>query len=127
MSYPNQVKILCCIALAAAGCVSSGTKVTGDQLAQFKDGTTTEAQIVAKLGPPNSASTSTDGSKTDIYVHIAASANAASYIPVVGLFAGGAKGTNDSVVFNFDSKGVLKSHSSSTGQMALNTGLLNQK
>jgi len=63
----------------------------------------------------------------DMYMHIAASANAASYIPVVGLFAGGAKSTSDLVTFNFDPQGVLKSVTSNRGQSNVNTGLANQK
>jgi outer membrane protein assembly factor BamE (lipoprotein component of BamABCDE complex) len=112
---------------AMAGCVSSGTKVTADQQSAFQAGTTTEAQVIAKLGPPNNVATLADGSKMDMYMHIAASANAASYIPIVGLFAGGAKSTSDTVTFTFDSQGILKSTTSNRSQSNVNTGLANQK
>ena len=53
-----------------AGCVSSGTKVTADQQSAFQVGTTTEAQVVAKLGPHNTVATLADGSKMDnVYAH----------------------------------------------------------
>ena len=115
------------IACAALACVSSGTKVTQTQLSEFHVGATTEGQILAELGPPTTTATFTDGSKMDIYAHTAAHANAASYVPVVGLFAGGAKGNSQSVTFNFDSKGILKSTSSSDTQIKVNTGLTNQQ
>jgi hypothetical protein len=110
-----------------AGCVSSGTKVTADQQAAFQSGTTTEAQIIAKLGQPNNIATLSDGSKMDSYTHIAASANAINYVPIVGLFAGGAKSTTDSVMFTFDPQGILKSTTSNHGQSNVNTGLANQR
>jgi hypothetical protein len=110
-----------------AGCVSSGTKVTHDQIAAFEVGKTTEAQVIAAFGTPTSVSFLQDGTKSDVYLHTAAHATAATYVPVVGLFAGGAKGTTDTAVFNFDQNGVLKSTSSSTAQSDVRTGLANQK
>lgn len=110
-----------------AGCVSSGTKVTQEQISAFEVGKTTEAEVIARLGAPNGTSIATDGSKSDVYMHISAHANGASYIPIVGLFAGGAKSDSDTAVFNFGPNRVLKSMSSSTAHTDVNTGLANQK
>ena len=119
------------IALAAvavlAGCVSSGTKVSADDMAHLKTGVTTEKEVIAKFGPPNQSTTQGDGSRTDMYMHISSSVHAANFIPVVGLFAGGASSHTDTVTFTFDPQGLLKSISSSSGQQDINTGLLNQK
>ena len=57
-------------ALMIVGCVSSGTKVTQQQLTQFQVGKTTEGEVIAALGSPNSVSVLPDGSKTDVYLHI---------------------------------------------------------
>jgi outer membrane protein assembly factor BamE (lipoprotein component of BamABCDE complex) len=121
-------RTLALLALASlTGCASSGTLVSADQVAQFKAGTTTESEVIDKLGPPNNTSTAPDGSKTDIYMHISHSMHAASFVPVVGLFAGGASSNTDSVTFTFDPHGIMKTVSSSTGHQEINTGLLNQK
>ena len=90
-------------------------------------GKTSEAQVLAALGAPNQTSTLSDGTRMDIYMHISAHATAASYIPVVGLFAGGAKGTNDTATFTFTPDGVLKSTASSSGTTNVNTGFANQQ
>lgn len=111
----------------AAGCVSSGTKVTAQQATAFEAGKTSEAQVIAALGRPNSVSVLADGTKIDIYMHIAAHATAASYVPIVGLFAGGAKGDSDTAVFTFGPDGVLQSTSTSTSHSDVNTGIANQK
>jgi outer membrane protein assembly factor BamE (lipoprotein component of BamABCDE complex) len=111
----------------AAGCVSSGTKVTQAQLSALVPGETTEAQVIAAYGPPTSVSYLADGTKSDVYLHSAAHATAASYVPVVGLFAGGAKGSTDMAVLLFDKNGVLKSTSSTAAQTDVHTGLANQQ
>ncbi len=118
--------ITCVASVGLAGCVSSGTKVTAADMASFTPGVTTEAQVIARLGEPNSASVAPDGSRTDMYIYTEASANAASFIPVADLLAGGAKTKTTNAMFMFDPRGVLKSTSSGHGQSNVNTGLLNQ-
>jgi hypothetical protein len=100
--------------------------VTAEQASAFQVGVTTEADVIAKLGDPNSVATSPDGSKTDTYMHVASSANAVNYIPVVGMFVGGAKSSTESVTFTYDPHLILKSTSSNRTQMNVNTGLANQ-
>ena len=118
--------VLGAVAVSLAGCISSGTEVTATQASQFKVGATTEQQVIAALGQPEQTATNTDGTKVDTYLHTSAHATAATYVPIVGLFAGGAKGTTRSVTFTFNAKGVLKSESSSSSQENVHTGLLNQ-
>lgn len=114
-------------ALVVMGCASSGTMVTEQQAGQFQKGVTTREQVIAKLGQPNSSSAMDDGTRADVYVHVHAAANAASYIPVVGLLAGGANSTTNTATFTYDKTGLLKTIATSTGQAEVNTGLLNQK
>lgn len=114
------------IATVAAGCASSGTLVAEQQASQFERGVTTRAQVIAKLGEPQQSTKMDDGTRIDVYVHIQASATTATYIPVVGLFAGGAKGSNNTATFTYGPDGILKSIGTSAGQNNVNTGLLNQ-
>ena len=109
-----------------AGCASSGTKVTPEQTAQFERGKTTLAEVVARLGPPNSTTMLGNGQTIIVYVYVSSSANAASFVPVVGLLAGGATGTSNTATFTFDNRGVLVSSGSSQSMTEVNTGLLNQ-
>jgi hypothetical protein len=46
-----------------SACVSSGTSVTPEQLAQLQPGVTTETEIISKLGTPNQSSTLPDGTR----------------------------------------------------------------
>ena len=127
MTNTSRTALVVLAALTGCGgCVSSGTKVDADQLAHFKAGITTESQIVAQLGPPNTTMTQPDGTKMDMYVHTSMKQNAANFIPYVGLFKGGASMNNQTVTFTFDNRGVLKTTATSASQQQINTGLANQ-
>jgi outer membrane protein assembly factor BamE (lipoprotein component of BamABCDE complex) len=114
------------ILMALSGCVSSGTKVTEQQASQFVKGQSTEAQVIAKLGAPDTASRASDGSHVDQYSYVQTSARAASFIPVVGLMAGGADSKVTVVSFTFEPNGVLKDWTSTIANRGVDTGLLNQ-
>jgi len=114
------------VILSLAGCVSSGTQVTEQQAEQFQKGRSTEADVVAKLGSPNGISRLSDGSHVAVYTHIEAAARAATYIPIVGLMAGGADSKLTTVAFTFGPDGLLKDWTSSAVANGVNTGLLNQ-
>jgi outer membrane protein assembly factor BamE (lipoprotein component of BamABCDE complex) len=112
---------------ALSGCVSSGTKVTEQQADQFEKGKSTEADVIAKLGAPTSSSRAADGARADVYMYTKSQARAASFIPVVGLLAGGADATMMAVIFHFTPDGVLKDWTSNVTNAGANTGLLNQQ
>ncbi len=95
------------IAAILAGCASSGTKVTEQQAGQFEKGKSTEAEVIARLGTPTSTTRMADGSRLDAYAYTQAQARAASFIPVVGLMAGGADAKVSIVSFKFGPDGLL--------------------
>ncbi|MGB8422221.1 MAG: hypothetical protein WCE85_38655 [Paraburkholderia sp.] len=57
-----------------------------------------------------------------IYAFSAAQARPASFIPIVGAFAGGADARSSMVSFQFTPAGVLKSSSSTTSQSGSQLG-----
>jgi len=109
-------------ALILCGCVSSGTKVTAEQASQFVKGTTTETQVIAKLGEPNSRSAASDGTLTFVYFYVRASADAATYVPIVGAFAGGARGSSNMATFIFGPDKILKDYSTTVTDTRFKNG-----
>lgn len=107
-------------------CASSGTMVTEQQVSQFQKGVTTRAEVISALGNPQASTRQSTGLTIDVYQHIKASANAASFVPVVGLLAGGATASTNTVTFSYEIDGKLKSIDTTTASSAVNTGLLNQ-
>lgn len=79
---------------------------------QFTVGTSTIADVERVYGKPVSESVSSDGAHVLAYGRVHAHAKVASFIPVVGLFAGGAVGSSETTVFTFDKDGHLKSYTS---------------
>lgn len=110
---------ICALLAVIAGCASSGVQVKPDQLTLFKAGVTTEADVVQALGKPNVSTSSSDGTKTLAYSFAEYKIRGASFIPIVGMFAGGSDINMNSTVFTFDSAGKMldyKTTESSYGQ-----------
>jgi outer membrane protein assembly factor BamE (lipoprotein component of BamABCDE complex) len=112
------------IAIVLGGCgTDSGTKVDSSQLTKFTVGQTTYDQVTASLGRPSTLQTRSDGSRTAAYSHLSASPRAATFIPIVGAFAGGADVHSETVVFQFDRRGVLTDYTTSQTQACSGTGV----
>ena len=90
-----------------AGCAASGVQVTQDVATQFTEGVTTEAEIRARLGNPTSTIIA-NGTKTITYTGAQYRTNAASFIPVVGLFAGGGDYSVSVAAYQIGATGVLE-------------------
>jgi 20S proteasome alpha/beta subunit len=98
-----------------AGCAATGTQLSQSAALQFKEGQSTEAEVIAKLGPPTSTVVS-GGMKTLVYTGGQYQVKPATFIPIVGAMAGGADYSATSAVYQFDSAGVLvRASYSSTG------------
>ena len=87
----------------------------------FRFGIDTAATITAKLGKPNSKSVSSDGAMTISYSSIHTRVKGATFIPIVGLFAGGAKAKTATKSFVLGVDGLLKGYSS--GDTQINCGI----
>ena len=108
MKQGSTKKIIASAALAVlAGCAASGVQVSQDAAFQFKEGVTTEAQIISKLGQPTMV-TMNDPIKVITYTGSQYQMKAASFIPVVGLFAGGADMAVKTVAYQLNQAGVLE-------------------
>lgn len=105
------------------GCASSGVRVTDSQMSQFVEGKTTQQEVVAALGEPTGVTRNFDGTTTLIYTYAEARTRATTFIPIVGLFAGGVDTRSNSVAMSFDKAGVLTTYSSSASQTGTATGI----
>lgn len=109
--------------LLLAGCASSGVRVTDAQLSQFHAGQTTEQQVIATLGTPTMQMHNSDGTSTLMYTYAEARARPSSFIPVVGIFAGGVDSHSNSAMLTFDKNGVLQRYSTSQGENGTAAGI----
>jgi outer membrane protein assembly factor BamE (lipoprotein component of BamABCDE complex) len=93
MRYVSVIAAL----FAFTACVSMGTKVDQDKLAQFQKGKTTYAEVIQQLGKPTQSTLNADGSRRIMYTYMQSQAKAANFIPIVGAFTGGADTENTNV------------------------------
>lgn len=118
-------KQIIAIALVAllAGCASSGVRVTDDQISQFKEGQTTQQEVITALGAPTSRMRNSDGTTILMYTYAEARTRGATFIPIVGMFAGGVDTRYSSVSMTFDKDGVLENHTTFGGETGTATGI----
>jgi len=108
--------------VALAGCMSTGVEVSQDQTSSFRTGSTTASDVVTHLGAPTSRSTMPDGSQVMVYSFAASQVHAASFIPIVGAFVGGADTRSSMVMFQFAPDGTLKATTRSDSAMGSRMG-----
>jgi outer membrane protein assembly factor BamE (lipoprotein component of BamABCDE complex) len=101
---------LAAVLIALSGCATIGRPFDEAQISRFEVGRTTEADVVAALGPP-AATASGPTVRAMSYSYTHAYARPASYVPLIGPLIGGANATNTSVSFIFTPAGVLQSWS----------------
>lgn len=98
------MKILICLlagAMLLNGCVSYGRKIDPSKVAQIKTGETTRAQVLQLIGSPDQVTSSGGGVMIFNYMFVRATPTAATYVPIVGAFAGGAHVQNEMVMVTF--------------------------
>jgi outer membrane protein assembly factor BamE (lipoprotein component of BamABCDE complex) len=85
----------------------SGSKLTQQQVESLKVGMSRN-QVEALLGPPQKSSRDDrTGSLTYTYSYASARMNPATYVPIVGLFAGKMDTESSSLSVFFNSRGVV--------------------
>lgn len=94
-------------AVVLAGCAASGVQVSEKAATQFVEGKSTEAEIVQALGRPTTVSIA-GGRRFIAYSGMQYQVKGATFIPIVGVFAGGADYTYSSAMFQIGADGVLE-------------------
>lgn len=94
--------------LAAAVAAISSAALAGPvtDAAQFRIGVATVADVEARLGAPQTTETDENGVSAIRYAQTRTHVKPASFVPIVGLFAGGATGDTSVVTYKFKG-GVL--------------------
>jgi hypothetical protein len=89
----------------------------------YKVGVSRLSDVIAKLGKPNTVTTISDGSIVAAFVSTRTRVKGASFVPIVGMFAGGAKSKISVKVFTFGADGLLKSFTSTDSGTNCSVGI----
>lgn len=103
--------------------MSMGTQVKQEQLSKFTKGSTTYNDVVTQLGQPNTISTKSNGTKVVLYTYMHSQARPESFIPLVGMFVGGADSKVNTAEFVFTQDNKLLEYSLSESNFGSGTGL----
>lgn len=98
------------VVLLLAGCATVGNKqITNDELvSKIKIGITTKAEVKQTLGEPTKVTFTDNNEEIWDYIYARSQMRAASLIPVVGIFAGGADINNQTLTIRFNKDGLVK-------------------
>lgn len=109
--------------LFLAGCMSVGNKINHEYANNIQKGVTTEQEVLTNMGPPMSTAINSDGLKILTYMHVKTDVHGATFIPIVGMFAGGADSTTTTVVIQIDNEtGIVKDWTYSTATATSKNG-----
>jgi outer membrane protein assembly factor BamE (lipoprotein component of BamABCDE complex) len=113
------------LTIILVGCASYGSKIDRNYAASIKKGVTTEEQVIKKMGSPMSIGLSANGQKTLTYMHVASQVKASTFIPIVGLFAGGADTQTTMLIITINqATGIVENWTYNQSDSKLNTGLI---
>jgi len=99
-----------CIVLAS--CATVGRELSDEDIQSIKPGAT-QQEVIAKLGEPSQQTIMATGETVLTYTWAHSQMRAATFIPVVGLFAGGQDTQSKVITFHFDKEGKLTETSTS--------------
>lgn len=105
------------------GCASSGRKIDQAAVETITKGETTKAQVIARLGSPDQITRMGNGDTLFMYHYMRATPKPATFIPIVGAFAGGANVQHQSCTIIFGPDGLVKNYTSTQGGTEAATGL----
>ena len=107
--YPMRYLLILVSLALLAGCAAYGNKKITDPeiVAKVEKGKSTKANVKEILGNPDTVDFSDTGLEKWIYVYTKHQTRGATFIPVVGMFAGGADVKTDTLTVQFDKDGVV--------------------
>jgi len=123
MKHLNNILFTLTAAILLTSCVTSGRKIEQSSVDKIQKGVTTRAEVLQLLGSPDQLTRDSSGKVTMNYHYMRATAKPEGFIPVVGLFAGGANTQNQSVIVVCGSDGIVSDVISTMGASEAGMGL----
>ena len=90
------------------GCVTSGHKIEQTSIDKIKKGETTREQVINLLGSPNMMTPGADGGVVFAYMHLRVTPKATTFIPIVGMIAGGSNMKDETLMVTFGADGLVR-------------------
>jgi outer membrane protein assembly factor BamE (lipoprotein component of BamABCDE complex) len=108
------MRITCTLCLSVllllCGCATVGNKQIADTgtVAKIEEGKTTKAEVKTLVGEPTKVDFRGDNTEVWKYVYTRGQVRPATFIPVVGWFAGGVDQTGSTLTILFNKNGIVQ-------------------
>lgn len=123
--------LICVVSFTLLGCATAGNdslrlESEASISEKIQIGRTTKSNIKTLFGSPMTTSYTDSGSEIWKFELSKMSADAVSFIPVVGLFAGSSSGVKKELVILFNDDDTVRKFNMSASDIKVRTGLFNQ-
>ena len=119
----HLIYILASAALLA-GCASAGNNFDSRKLSEIKKGETTESQLITLFGKPESRGINEDGVVKLTWLYTESTVKGATFIPLVGAFAGGVDSKTKTLMVRLDQAGKVAGYDYSGGGFSSSSGMV---
>jgi hypothetical protein len=93
-----------------ASCASVGTNFDSRKITDIQKGKTTEPQLVAMFGKPNSRGVNSENGSTLMWIYSEAQVKGSTFIPLAGAFVGGATSKTKTLTVRLDQSGTVSGY-----------------
>lgn len=107
------------------GCASTGNNFDSRKISDIKKGETTKDQLIQMFGQPAQRGMNSEGGTTMVWMYTEATIKGATFVPIVGLFAGGADTKNKMLTVRLNSTNTVASYDYTGGAMDVSNGTQN--
>jgi outer membrane protein assembly factor BamE (lipoprotein component of BamABCDE complex) len=111
MKILKTLLLICCAATFFGCAHTSGTRIDQSALSKIQKGVTTKDSLTAMFGPPNSSSYQADGQEIIQWIYMSSQIKGSSYIPVVGIFDNGVKGSSSILLVKLNKDKIVEDFS----------------
>jgi len=116
-----------CMVVVLGGCASAGNMALKNEseasvATKIVEGKTTKQEIVAAYGQPTQTTFTDGGNQIWTYRYAYATPKAVNFVPIVGIFAGGADIQSKELVVMFDKNDVVAKFSMRESQQEVSRG-----
>ena len=116
--------IIMCLILIS-GCATVGTQINEANLAQIKEGVTTQEEVIASMGKPYMQTLTSDGKIIMMYQYTKVKNRATNFIPVVNILAGGMDMKQQILQILINENDIVEKYIFNDLNSDINSGLLN--
>jgi len=116
--------LIICLSLIS-GCATVGTKMNQENIAQIKEGITSQEEVIASMGQPYMQTLTSDGKIIMMYQYTKVKNRAINFIPIVNLLAGGMDMKQQILQILVDKNGIVEKYIFTDSNSDINSGLFN--